>query len=99
MPNLVTIGWYTEPWDAHIVRGRLQAEDVPSWVVHEHHIWINWMYSFVLGQVKLQVMEQDIKRGISVLERLSRGDFEVELESTLGGIEKNVVSILWLQSD
>lgn len=88
MPKLVTIGWYTEPWNAHIVQGRLQAEEIYSCIIHEHHIWVNWMYSFVLGQVKLQVLEQDVDHGISVLKKIVRGDFEAELEAELGDIDK-----------
>jgi hypothetical protein len=54
--NLQTVSRFTAPWDAHIAQGRLQAEELVSWIVDEHYIWANWMYSFVLGQVKLQVL-------------------------------------------
>jgi hypothetical protein len=86
--RLVTIGWFTEPWDAHLVRGRLQAEDVFVCIVHEHHVWANWMYSNVLGQVKLQVLEEDAERGAKVLRRCRRGDFEKDLEHEFGALPK-----------
>lgn len=89
MPRLVTIGWFTEPWDAYIARGRLQSEDVLAWVVHEHHVWANWMYSNVLGQVKLQVLERDAQRGTALLERHWKGEFESALEEEFGPLPKH----------
>ena len=35
---LVTIATFTNPLEAHIVRGRLQAEGIETYVAHEHHI-------------------------------------------------------------
>jgi len=82
--TFVTVGWFTEPWDAYIARGRLRAEGISSWIIHEHHIWANWMYSNALGGVKLQVLSQDAELGTFILERCWRGEYEEELDDEFG---------------
>lgn len=91
--SLVTIGWYTNPLQAHIAQGRLQAEGLFSCVVHEHHIWVNWMYSNVLGGVKIQVLEDDIEHGEIILKQLWQGEFEPYLEPLFGQLEKPLCPI------
>ncbi len=77
--ELVTIGWFTEPWYAHIANGRLSAEDIFSCVVHEHHISANWMYSNALGNVKIQVLPQDREKAERVLKKVMSGEYEADL--------------------
>jgi len=87
MAQLVTVGWFTEPWEAYIAQGRLQAEGVFSCIAHEHHVWMNWMYSHALGQVKLQVLVQDGERASDVLARYRRGEFARDLETEFGHLQ------------
>jgi hypothetical protein len=75
-PMLITIATYTNPLEAHIVRGRLQAEGIETWVAHEHHIWANWFLSTALGGVKLQVKPEDASRAEEILRQEQAGDYE-----------------------
>ena len=59
---LITVATFTDPLEAHIVRGRLEAEHIECFVMHEHHIWANWFLSTALGGVKLQVRPEDVRR-------------------------------------
>lgn len=52
---LITVATFTEPWEAHIFRGRLEVEGIPAWVAHDQHVWIDWALSNALGGVKVQV--------------------------------------------
>jgi hypothetical protein len=73
---LITIATFTNPLEAHIVRGRLQAEGIETSVAHEHHIWANWFLSTALGGVKLQVRPEDAQRAEEVLRQEQDGDYE-----------------------
>jgi hypothetical protein len=73
---LITIATFTNPLEAHIVRGRLEAENIETFVAHEHHIWANWFLSTALGGVKLQVNPEDAQRAREILRREQAGDYE-----------------------
>lgn len=62
-----TIARFTEPYLAHIVKGRLEAEGVPAVIKDEHIVSMNWLYSFAVGGVKVQVLESDFDRAQLIL--------------------------------
>jgi len=72
---LVTIGHYLNPIEAHIIRGRLEAEGMPAYVQHEHHIWAKWTLSLALGFVKVQVNSQDANAALTIIEQIQAGEF------------------------
>jgi hypothetical protein len=73
---LITVATFTNPLEAHIVRGRLEAEHIETYVAHEHHIWANWFLSTALGGVKLQVRPEDVPRAREILRREQAGDYQ-----------------------
>ena len=72
---LVTIGRYLNPIEAHIVRGRIEAEGVQAYIQHEHHIWAKWTISLALGYVKVQVRSEDVGASLAIIEKLQAGEF------------------------
>jgi hypothetical protein len=74
---LITVATFTDPLEAHIVRGRLEAESIESFVVHEHHVWANWFLSTALGGVKLQVRPEDAQRAREILRQEQAGDYQL----------------------
>jgi len=85
---LVTVAVFLNPVEAHIVRGRLVAEGIPAFVLHEYHIWANWLISNALGGVKIQVNNNHLLEAKEVLEKIDNGEFEKELEERDGPIDK-----------
>ncbi|RXZ44255.1 putative signal transducing protein [Crenobacter cavernae] len=79
--NRITIAAFSTPFEAHLARGRLEAEGVTAWVVHEHHVAANWMLSNALGGVKVQVDERDAARAAAILDAVDAGEFETALEA------------------
>lgn len=73
---LITVATFTSPWEAHIAKGRLEAEGITVYIADEHHIWVNWFYSQALGGVKLQVSDLDVPDAARVLSELSAGAFD-----------------------
>lgn len=90
MAKMVTIGWFTEPWEAHIARGRLEAEGVRTFIANEHQVSANWCMAFALGCVQLQVLASDADTAREVLRRYQAGEFESELEQEFGELEREV---------
>ena len=81
---LKTAAIYTNPIEAHIVRGRLEAEGIPAYVIHEYHIWANWFYSSALGGVKVQVNATDALKAKETIINLENDEFEKILEENEG---------------
>ncbi len=50
-----TVSALRDPWEAHMLCGRLIAEGIPAMVEHEFHVGNNWAISTALGGVKVQV--------------------------------------------
>ena len=73
---LVTVATFRDPWDAHIARGRLNAEDVLAFVAHENHIWMKWPISQAIGGVKLQVPAHACEEALQILAALRAGEFD-----------------------
>ncbi len=73
---LKTIAQYTDPIQAHIAKGRLQASNIPVIIADEYYIGANWMISNAIGGVKLQVPDEFVVQAIQVIRRLDAGDYE-----------------------
>ena len=64
---LITIARYSFPYEAHIARSRLAAEDIPAYVADEHTISMQWLYSNALGGVRLQVPKDFVSSAREIL--------------------------------
>lgn len=82
MPKLATISTHTDPLDAHILRCRLEAEDIPAFIAGEHHIGMNWLMSNALGGVRVQVPEPFSSQALTVISDIKAGAYQIEDEQT-----------------
>lgn len=80
-----TIASFINPLEAHIARGRLEAEGIPGLLVHEYHVWANWAYAQALGGVKLQVHKNLEQAAMPVMRAHFSGQYETALAAQ--GIE------------
>lgn len=78
--GLATVARYTEVWEAHILRARLEAEGVIAIVADQHLIGANWFYSNALGGVRVQVPVSQLDTARQVLSALERGDYALAEE-------------------
>jgi DNA-directed RNA polymerase subunit M/transcription elongation factor TFIIS len=65
--NLVTIGRYSTPYEANMVKSQLESAGIPAFVADEHVIGMNWLYSNALGGVKVQVPESLASEALEIL--------------------------------
>ncbi len=90
MPQLITIASFNEPLEAYIVKGRLEAEGIPTYIAHEHHISVAWYLSNALGGVKIQIRKEDKDFAKNILNLLHSGDYEEELKKEISNTESNL---------
>lgn len=73
-------------WQAHIAKGRLQAEGISAIVLNEHHCSAHWIIVNALGLIELHVPKSDATTARAILRRHHAG--ENELSSHYSGSEK-----------
>lgn len=84
---LTTVATFREPWEAHMFRGRLEAEGIPAMIIYEHHIGACWPLSTALGGVKVQVPRQLESDAHTIELRCRNGLFAAELQAELGDLD------------
>lgn len=76
---LTTVGRYFDPWEAHILRARLEAEGIPASVAGDQHIIANWPLSVALGGAALQVPEAYLGQARDIVAAYHAGTFQEDL--------------------
>lgn len=77
---LIRIASYQNAIEAHLARGRLEAEGIPAYVCHEHHVTANWLSSLALQGVKIYVHLMNGDRAKEVIAAHDRGEYALEDE-------------------
>jgi hypothetical protein len=87
---LVTVASFREPWEAHLLRGRLQAEGILAFVAFDQHAGNKWIISNALGGAKVQVSSDEIELAREVEAECRNGVFKKHLESQIGELDDPV---------
>lgn len=66
--SLITVASFSKPEDAHLLRMRLEAGDVPAFIQDENLVQLDWMYSNAIGGVRVQIWEEDVERAHEILD-------------------------------
>ena len=83
---LTTVASFTEPWEAHMFRGRLRSEGIPAFVAFEFHVGNNWSWGLGLGGAQVQVPRELAGPALAVWRECRSGAFRAELEAEFGDI-------------
>lgn len=65
---MITVATFSFPYEAHIARAKLESEGIPAFVVDEHTINAQWLYSQAMGGVRVQVPNEHAYRASEILE-------------------------------
>jgi hypothetical protein len=76
---LVTVGRYFDPWEAQILRARLESEGIPASVAGDHHVVANWPWAIALGGVALQVPDEFLDAAQEIVQAYHDGSLERDL--------------------
>jgi len=67
---MVTVATFLKVEDAHLLRMRLEAGGIPAYLRDENTIQWDWLYSNMLGGVKVDVADEDVDAAKAVLATL-----------------------------
>ena len=65
--KIITLQTFDTPTLAHIIRTRLEANNIPCFIADEHIIGLNPLYNPAIGGVKLKIFERDYDKCIELL--------------------------------
>jgi hypothetical protein len=73
---MITVGTFSKPEEAHLLRMRLEAGGVPAFIQDENMVQMDWLYSNAIGGVRVQIAEEDLEAAKQILneEPVSNGD-------------------------
>ena len=81
--ELITLKVFDSPIEAHILRSKLESEDIESFVFDEHSVGINMLYAQAIGGVKLKIRETDSERALCVLEEINNTKYTDDNEELI----------------
>lgn len=64
---MITIATFTKVEDAHLLRMRLENAGIPAFLRDENTIQWDWLYSNLLGGVRVEVADEDEEAANAVL--------------------------------
>lgn len=76
---LITVRRCFDPWEAHILRARLEAEGIPASVAGDQHVIADWPLSVALGGAALQVPSACLEPAQGVIAAYHAGSLEQDL--------------------
>lgn len=62
-----TVARYRDPVQAHLARGLLEASNIDAFVLDDHLVGANWLYSAAIGGVRLYVDDENEAAALEVL--------------------------------
>lgn len=74
--RLITIAAFNDVTEAHILKGRLEAEGILCFLGDEHIVGAQPFYSVAVGGVKLKVTEKDEEEARAILANIQGGTSE-----------------------
>lgn len=91
--DYITVACYREPSMAELAKSKLVAEGIECELVDEQTIAINWLWSDLLGGVKVRVPEGQAAEARMLLgDDESRRDGAIEVESAVWSAQKQAAA-------
>jgi hypothetical protein len=87
--KIATFKSYYDPMLAHIIRTRLEANNIQCYIADDNIIWAKPYFNQLLGGVKIRVFEKDFERCLKILatddDQHEQDHFEIDKESHTNG--------------
>lgn len=88
MAQLKTIYYFRDLPLAELAKTKLKSEGIPCFLANKNHISMNWLVSFALGRVKLQVRNDDVAIAKEILSKDLSEDLN-EIEEQFPALEQS----------
>ncbi|MFA0960408.1 DUF2007 domain-containing protein [Roseivirga sp. BDSF3-8] len=66
--SLVTLRSFPNHVEAHLLKTKLESEDIPCFIFDENMVTMNPLYNVTVGGIKVKVLEEDQARAQQLLE-------------------------------
>lgn len=73
--ELVTLKTCDSAIEAHMIRSKLESEEIACYVFDENMVTLNALYANAVGGIKLKINRFDIDRALLVLEEIEQNKF------------------------
>ena len=73
--ELITLKAFESPIEAHILRYKLESENIEAFIFDELSVGINFYLSNAMGGVKVKIRKEDTERALSVLKEIEENGF------------------------
>ena len=73
--GLVIVKIFDTGIEAHILKNKLESEDIASYVFDENIVTLNPLFNFAVGGVKLKVAEQDEVRAKKIIAEIDKAPY------------------------
>ena len=81
--ELITLKTFETPIEAHILRSKLESENIDAFVFDEHSVGINQFLSNAIGGVKVKIKEEDTARAMKVLDEINATYYTNDLDEII----------------
>lgn len=75
---LITLKRFDNPVDAHLLKSKLESEDIPCFLLDENTVTLNPLYNVAVGGIRLQVMEEHMKQAQAILQSIEGTPYTTE---------------------
>lgn len=86
--GLVLLKRTYDPTEAHIIRGLLESNDIPAFVMDDQISSVNWLWQIGVGGVRIMILREDYQIAVEVLSAQNVSGFEPLPRETLGWYER-----------
>ncbi len=90
MNQFKTIASYRDLPLAELAKAKLESEGIFCFLKNKNHVGLNWLYSFALGGVKVQVKCEDSETAIEILNSDQSGELS-DIEDSFPALAKNEI--------
>jgi hypothetical protein len=74
----VVVSAHTVAIDAYIVKGRLEAEGIPAFLVDDQYITMDWLLSVALGGVKVSVPLAYRDAALEIIQNTENDEYQID---------------------
>jgi hypothetical protein len=67
--ELITICTFLNPPEANIAKGALESAGIECFLSDDNIVQVNWLLSTAVGNVKLQVRQEDAEAALQILDQ------------------------------
>ncbi|MNU79400.1 hypothetical protein D3C71_690140 [compost metagenome] len=80
---LITFKTFDNSIDAHILKIKLESEDITCFLFDENIVSVNPLYSNLVGGIKLKINEEDLEHAREILSELEQTPYTTEEEKVI----------------